>query len=120
MILVVGGAFQGKGRFAAELAETMKERHTECAVILNVHQMVREWLERGEKAEQEVIRDLTGKLAAENPQGIFTMDEVGCGVVPVSREERQYRDAVGWAGQQLAAQADMVYRVVAGIPVKIK
>ena len=48
------------------------------------------------------------------------MDEVGCGVVPVDKEERQYREAVGAAGQELAARAEKVYRVTAGIPVRIK
>ena len=48
------------------------------------------------------------------------MDEVGCGIVPVERLERDYREAVGRAGQLLAQNASQVFRVICGIPVRIK
>ena len=67
---------------------------------------------------------------AENPQQpqqqklrqpeIVTMDEVGCGIVPLDKRERDYREAVGRAGQILAAHADTVYRMICGVPVQIK
>ena len=48
------------------------------------------------------------------------MDEIGCGIVPVQPEDRVYRDLAGYAGQLLAEKAEIVYRVTAGIGVKIK
>jgi len=51
---------------------------------------------------------------------LVTLDEVGCGIVPMEKREREYREAVGAAGQLLASVADQVYRVLAGIPVRIK
>ena len=48
------------------------------------------------------------------------MDEVGCGIVPLSREDRDYREAVGRAGQKLAEAAREVWRIQCGIPVRIK
>ena len=119
MILVIGGAFQGKGSFAAQLAEADRERPGH-PVLCNVHERIKAWLEEHPDAGQEEIRRMAEKLAEENPDSIVTMDEVGYGIVPISEKERQYREAVGWSGQVLAAQAETVYRIVAGIPVKIK
>lgn len=47
-------------------------------------------------------------------------DEVGCGIVPMEKSERDYREAVGHAGQMLAAAAAEVYRVQCGIAARIK
>lgn len=37
------------------------------------------------------------------------MDEIGYGVVPMSAEDREYRELVGHTGQLLARQAEAVY-----------
>ena len=46
--------------------------------------------------------------------------EVGSGVIPLSREERQAREATGRLCVLLAQRADAVVRMVAGIPTAIK
>ena len=51
---------------------------------------------------------------------IVCCDEVGLGVVPVDRAEREYRDEVGKTLCALAARAERVYRVIAGIGQRIK
>ena len=51
---------------------------------------------------------------------MITLDEVGCGIVPLEKSERNYREAVGHAGQMLAAAAVEVYRVQCGIAARIK
>ncbi len=48
------------------------------------------------------------------------MDEVGAGVVPVERSDREYQETIGLAGQLLAREAAEVYRVICGIGVRIK
>ena len=55
-----------------------------------------------------------------NPPAVITLDEVGCGIVPMEKSERDYREAVGHAGQMLAAAAAEVYRMQCGIAVRIK
>lgn len=45
---------------------------------------------------------------------------MGLGVVPVDRAEREYRDEVGKTLCALAARAEQVYRVIAGIGQRIK
>ncbi|MHB1126858.1 MAG: bifunctional adenosylcobinamide kinase/adenosylcobinamide-phosphate guanylyltransferase [Bacillota bacterium] len=51
---------------------------------------------------------------------IIVSGEVGMGPVPEYRLGRLFRDAVGEANQLLAREAQEVYLVVAGIPMKIK
>ena len=51
---------------------------------------------------------------------ILVSNQVGCGVVPDNRLGRLFRDVAGRVNQQVAALADQVYLVTAGIPVELK
>jgi len=51
---------------------------------------------------------------------IVVSNEVGWGLVPPYPLGRVYRDLLGWANQRVAAAADRVYLMVAGLPVDIK
>jgi adenosylcobinamide kinase/adenosylcobinamide-phosphate guanylyltransferase len=51
---------------------------------------------------------------------IAISNEVGLGLVPPYPVGRVYRDALGRANQRLAAEADVVLFMVAGIPMKVK
>jgi adenosylcobinamide kinase/adenosylcobinamide-phosphate guanylyltransferase len=51
---------------------------------------------------------------------IAVSNEVGLGVVPEHRLGRLYRDLLGKANQALAAQANEVYLMVAGLAVELK
>lgn len=51
---------------------------------------------------------------------IVVSNEVGMGGVPLYSLGRMYQDLLGWANQQLAANATQVYLIVAGLPVDIK
>lgn len=51
---------------------------------------------------------------------ILVTNEVGAGIVPDNPLARAFRDAVGHVNQRIAACADQVIWMVAGIPVKIK
>lgn len=65
--------------------------------------------EDGEARER--LREFLDRLAEENPGAVAVMDEIGCGIVPVGREERLWRDLAGEAAQTLAARSRDVYRV---------
>ena len=137
MIFITGGAFQGKQAYARALSGLEEEaflRRTADGTVLrkegesgstakalagktilvNYQGFVRQALERGED-----VLDMTSQVLALEPD-LVTMDEVGCGIIPLEKKERQYRDLAGAAGQMLAASAREVYRVVAGIPVRIR
>ena len=51
---------------------------------------------------------------------VAVSDEVGLGVVPESASGRLFRDTLGLLNQRLAAAADTVYYVVAGLPHRLK
>ncbi|MCW0481562.1 bifunctional adenosylcobinamide kinase/adenosylcobinamide-phosphate guanylyltransferase [Gaoshiqia sediminis] len=51
---------------------------------------------------------------------IVVTNELGMGVHPENEMARKFADLQGWMNQHIAAQADTVYLMVSGIPVKIK
>lgn len=51
---------------------------------------------------------------------VAVSDEVGSGIVPATEAGRRFRDELGALNQRLAAAADEVYLVVAGIPLRLR
>jgi len=51
---------------------------------------------------------------------VAVSDEVGLGVVPETRSGRLFRDTLGSVNQRLAATADEVWFVVAGLPQRLR
>ncbi|MGD9931897.1 MAG: bifunctional adenosylcobinamide kinase/adenosylcobinamide-phosphate guanylyltransferase [Mangrovibacterium sp.] len=51
---------------------------------------------------------------------IVVTNELGMGVHPENEMARKFADLQGWMNQHIAAQADAVYLMVSGIPVRIK
>jgi adenosyl cobinamide kinase/adenosyl cobinamide phosphate guanylyltransferase len=51
---------------------------------------------------------------------VIISDDISSGVVPVDREMRQWREALGRSLAMLAEQADEVIRVFCGIASRIK
>ena len=47
-------------------------------------------------------------------------DEVGCGVVPLERADRERREAIGRLCCQLAQKAQAVYRLQCGLAMRLK
>ena len=52
---------------------------------------------------------------------IVVTDEVGSGIVPTDHaESRRFRDLLGWTNQKVAAVAESVLMMIAGLPLKVK
>ena len=67
------------------------------------------------------VKELTDSLLkAEASLVIIVSNEVGSGLVPADPVSRRFRDLVGLANQIIAARADEVIMMQAGIPVRIK
>jgi adenosylcobinamide kinase/adenosylcobinamide-phosphate guanylyltransferase len=66
------------------------------------------------------ITGLLGLIQESSADWIIVSNEVGLGLVPAYPLGRIYRDLLGRANQQLAACADQVLWMVAGIPVPIQ
>lgn len=103
-VLFIGGAHQGKAACARALYPTLP-------LCENLHARVRAELAAG-RDPMALLETLRGHAV--------TCDEVGCGVVPVDRADEAYRETVGRLCCALAAEADAVVRVTAGIPQCIK
>ena len=75
--------------------------------------------ENDEVIDEQIFRLIQSIASADCPV-ILVSNEVGAGIVPENKLARRFRDLVGAANQAVAAQADSVVWMVAGIPVKIK
>jgi adenosylcobinamide kinase/adenosylcobinamide-phosphate guanylyltransferase len=94
---------------------------TSCVVIDCLSLWVRSMLRRGgEKVVRSRVQRLVEMLPILQFPVIVVTEEVGMGVVPTERAARLFRDLVGWTNQQVAAAADAVVLMVAGIPVAVR
>ncbi len=103
------------------LAETL-ERITapERAVLVDCLTL---WLTNLLVAERDLDAATAGLLRSlETTRGpvVFVSNEVGQGVVPMNAMARQFVDATGALHQRLAALADRVDLVTAGLPLTLK
>jgi adenosylcobinamide kinase/adenosylcobinamide-phosphate guanylyltransferase len=73
-----------------------------------------------EPAVERAVDALLAAAAARELTLIVVSNEVGMGLVPEYPLGRIYRDLLGRAAQRIAAQADEVYLVVAGIAVELR
>ena len=109
MILIIGGKGQGKLDFALSMGYTMED----VATTLPTDKPILYGL-------QELTR-LDPTLSPDQlPDGIVICDEIGCGVVPLDREERDWRERTGRLCCLLAQEAQQVWRVFCGIPIRLK
>lgn len=126
MKLIIGGAFQGKKAYASQRyhlkqedwkdGETCKKEELYTAMaVCNFHILLRRMLQGGENISQ-----IPERLREQNPNLILVTDEVGYGIVPMEREEREWREGCGRVCTAFAAQSDEVIRVCCGIGKKLK
>jgi adenosylcobinamide kinase / adenosylcobinamide-phosphate guanylyltransferase len=73
----------------------------------------------GRDAEADTAA-LAEALARPRGPWVVVANEVGLGIVPENALARRFRDAAGWLNQRVAAAADAVVLMVAGLPVQVK
>jgi adenosylcobinamide kinase/adenosylcobinamide-phosphate guanylyltransferase len=81
------------------------------------------WLTNVMLAEQDVLtgtNDLLSALSTRPAPTVLVANEVGLGIVPEHKLGRAFRDAAGILHQRIAAQADRVLFMVAGLPMVMK
>ena len=81
------------------------------------------WLANIMLAERDIAGEVAKLLLAlqsSSAQIVLVSNEVGSGIVPDNKLGRDFRDEQGRLNQELAAIADRVELVVAGIPMRIK
>ena len=124
MILIIGGAYQGKLSYAME--------HYKPAAVFNcdgsgteidfsadainyLHKLILVQLREGIDPMDYIKRHV-----AEMRTKIIICDDISCGVVPVDAEMRTWREAVGCCLNYLSSEADEVIRLFCGIGSRIK
>ena len=98
MILIVGGAGQGKLDYVLQ-----KTGYTPDQVA--------------HTPEDHLDEE---ELLTANPDLILICDEVGCGVVPIDPAQRAWREDVGRLCCRLAKRAERVERIFCGLPMTLK
>lgn len=81
------------------------------------------WLANVMLADHDSAADsqrLAATLARPRGPWVVVTNEVGLGIVPENALARRFRDAAGWLNQRVAAAADAVVLMVAGLPLQVK
>jgi adenosyl cobinamide kinase/adenosyl cobinamide phosphate guanylyltransferase len=79
------------------------------------------WLIRGDRAGLEsVCNELAAAVERTTTPIILVSNEVGWGIVPENPLAREFRDRSGRLHQLLAAAADLVVLLMAGLPLTLK
>lgn len=124
MILVTGGCFQGKTDYACRTfgiarAEAVDGRDCppeeiyKAKLLYHFHEYIRRMMEEGQELN-------IPELARRNPGIVLVTNELGYGVVPIDKFDRDYREKTGRVCCEVAKEATEVHRVVCGIGTVIK
>ncbi len=76
-----------------------------------------------DEVEQEIfdeIKKLIHTMRINHKNIVLVTNEVGCGLVPSYRLGSIFRDIAGRVNQYLAQEADEVYCLISGLPLKLK
>ena len=124
MVLVFGGAYNGKLDFVKEKFNVNEDDIFYCGVneidfskkvICGLHQF----------RYNNIVKDISSlQYIKENinlfKDKIIISDEISSGIVPLKKEERMWREETGRCLQYLSKEASCVYRIFCGIPTIIK
>ena len=113
--LAYAKSLYGEDISVCDLAVEKPESMFAARVAVNIQDGVRSILKRGGR-----VRDFFEADSNRLDDKILIGDEIGSGIVPVDPFERLWRDETGLFYQYLAARAELVDRVWAGIPCRLK
>lgn len=126
MYLITGGAFQGKKNYAVSTFRIYEkniadgktvgfEEINKFQCIENFHVLVRRMMKAGKTPEaMKIIVDSI------NENTVIITDEIGSGIVPADRFDRDWREQTGRLCSYIASKSRMVIRLTGGIPIIIK
>jgi adenosyl cobinamide kinase/adenosyl cobinamide phosphate guanylyltransferase len=125
MILIYGGAYQGKLDYALEhyntnasvyqCSETETQIDFSKQIINSFHCLILAQL----RNHTEPCQFVNENMEFLKPK-IIICNDISCGVVPVDSEMRLWRESVGRVLAILAKHADEVIRIFCGLGMKIK
>lgn len=126
MKLVIGGYAQGRLLYVMEQYALTEQDVWDAAeepfsawngqrIIYHTEALVTGWLREGKNP-----CEAAAALLPQWKDAILITQEVGCGLVPVTAEDRRWREAVGQLNIYLAGKADTVDRVCCGLGMRIR
>ena len=110
-VLIIGGAYQGKKELAKKLFN-LNDNDFICKdskAIYNLHEYIK----------TNNITDVSN-FANSLKDKIIICNEIGCGVIPLDKKLDDWREITGRVCCEIASFADIVIRVIAGVPQFIK
>lgn len=124
MILIFGGAYNGKLDFVKEQFNVSEDDISYCdrneidfskKVICGLHKFT----------YNNILKDINSlQYIKENinlfKDKIIISDEISSGIVPLKKEDRMWREETGRCLQYLSKESSCVYRIFCGIPTIIK
>jgi len=136
----VATAEAGDAEMTARIADHQARRSTDWTIIEAQHELVTIfsridaatpvlvdcltlWLSNRLLADADLEKEtekLAAALAHHRGPTVLITNEVGSGIVPDNALARRFRDAQGRLNQHMAALADRVVLVVAGLPLVLK
>ena len=129
MEVYIGGYAQGKLTYVRKKypeAQIYDENNWQQLVVCTGRTVICNHLHRiiaaelaGGKTQAEILAELLD-IKQRYEKICFICDEIGNGIVPVEKTERDYREATGRILTELAEQAETVVRILCGLGQCIK
>ena len=122
MVLIIGGAYQGKTAYAKKTYGIQDAEIFTCETeTLDLTARCLRHLERFALACVRAGREPADELARlDLSEKILICEDISCGVVPMDAETREWREAAGRMNAYLAARAGTVTRIFCGLTMKLK
>ncbi|MDR0312722.1 MAG: bifunctional adenosylcobinamide kinase/adenosylcobinamide-phosphate guanylyltransferase [Treponema sp.] len=126
MILIFGGAYQGKLACALERFRLTESDVYRCSiddVDMPVNRRIIYEIDKWILAlikKDVVVEEAVSQFITANKEAIIISNDISCGVVPVDPVLRKWREAVGKTLTALSRNSDEVIRLFCGIQTRIK
>lgn len=141
MIFITGGKSQGKTTFAESFQRP---------IIDDIEMKIKEWMMNGNEEQEQLLRNIENEIDNEireyeknieiiegdkrryniaehdemtsvwKEEVVLISREIGCGIVPVDKQESMWREQSGRISCIIAKHATEVYKMESGIAVRIK
>ena len=130
MILVFGGAYQGKLEYVLDKFDMTAEDVYRCSrdgeldlsktVIYGLEEFVYWCTENGVEAKEVLAGRFTSDELQPYADKIFIANDVSQGLVPMDATDRAFREMMGRTLLHLSKEAEEVHRVFCGIGQRLK
>lgn len=103
-----------------DIADTLANRTSELPSLVDCLTLWLSNLMHAERPIQDATEQLIAALSKRIAPCVIVSNEVGLGIVPDNALARAFRDEAGRLNQKIAAVADKVVFVAAGLPLTLK